>query len=271
MSIKIEYESRELSSLFDTHLTDKNKDYHIDKSLLVTPLQSCEELNGVTQQLYQAIDKILVPDEELYAFLIGACFMVNHYYQFHRIIMPHDWVGTILLGSVSFIVGLLVYVPFSLLFAKGFGAIKLALWKYKNKTLVEDVKQLREKVKAMRQTHSELCENALNEKVYFKYMLNYDQMCERIKTNKTYIPTFYNHSFYKNTIDLNQMREKMKQAYLDKKATDFFSLYSQTEKFENLVEQAWVKFEAQDGEILEEKYQAFARVERGQPELNDII
>jgi hypothetical protein len=275
MSIKPEYQCTpsELTDLFEAHLTDKDKYEHHSESSSFTPVQSYHELSHVKAHLYHALEQIIDPDEEVYAFFIGVCLMINHYYLFYRFVMPHDVVGVILLGSLSFAASLIAYVPGAILVGKGLKAIRIALWKrkHKNKPLLDNVHQLEAKVNEMYKKHESLCQKHLTEQVYFEYMLNYDSMVEHIKNNKTYTASFYNHSIYTDAVDLDAMREKMKQAYLKKRASEFFALYAQSEKFEDIIQQAWLKFEAQDSEILEEKYLAFVTRELKNPELKNII
>jgi hypothetical protein len=185
----------------------------------------------------------------------------------------HDWIDALCYALLGLIPGLTLFTVVS----EGISWIcrKTHFWKWKKKqggdeilqhydNLKEQLSQTYEKRDVFYQTH-------FTEQLYFQSLFAYDEMVEHIKNNKTYTASFYNHSIYTDAVDLDAMREKMKQAYLKKRSSEFFALYAESEKFEDIIQQAWLKFEAQDSEILEEKYLAFVTRELKNPELKNII
>lgn len=258
-----------LEALFDAHLNAQQ----YSEATLQAPKDSYLALNQARLDQIQAFYKIPTFNIDNVCFILAVPTIIAHYYFFNQLVFHNDWVALGLIGTM----GLIPCGCFYLAAIAGIGVltneIRLALWKRKkiNKPIVDAYKALSSKVKELSEAHDTVCELHFSEKNYFRCMFNFDQMAERITHHPVYTPAFYQHELYTSKINLPEIRNNIKQAYLDGKSTEFFSLYCEALKLEKTVAEAWVKFEAQDAEILEEKYQAFSRTQTGSLELQDII
>lgn len=267
--IQTEDKHVKLETLFDAHLSAHQNPEPMAKA----PVDSYVELTNAIVERDDAFKKIPVFKNENIAFLLAPFIIGGHYYLWNKWLFHNDWLALGLLGTLFLVPLSLIYFSFGV----GIGALtnkfRRKLWKSKknNQSFVANHQSLVQKVEQLSNAHESLCKAHLSEKLYFQYMFNFDQMVERITQHSVYTESFYEHTFYTSRINLPEMRENLKQAYLGDNSTEFFYLYYQALELEETAAKAWVKFEAQDGEILEEKYQAFARTQTGQLELQDII
>lgn len=261
--------------MFDNHLSAQQNSETDAQTILHTPIESYEKLNQVKREQSKAFSQIPVFDNDNILFFLAPLILGGHYYLWNKWLFHNDWWGLVLLGTLLIIPSFILYVPCALGIGTFINKFRLTLWKSRkaNQPLLDNYQRLVHQVEELTQAHHAVCKTHLSEKMYFQYMFNFDQIVQRITHHPVYTPAFYQHTLYTNQINLPEMRESLKQAYLERSenSTKFFHLYYQALQLEEVAARAWVQFEAQDSEILEEKYQVFARTQTDQLELQDII
>jgi hypothetical protein len=126
----------------------------------------------------------------------------------------------------------------------------------------KDVAQLTQDIKTQ-------CDNLVDEAFYFRTLLKFDKMVARIQAQ--YEPAFFTSEIFNHRINFAESRQFFTRLYMSGDSVEFCVQESQMSEIETIIEHLWKSFQKSDVDLLEKRYQAFARQENGQPELDNLI
>lgn len=107
----------------------------------------------------------------------------------------------------------------------------------------------------------------MNETYYFESLLKFDHMVERI--NKAYPEDFLQSVFLKAYIDFQDKRDQITQSYLRDDAQALCKQIEETQHYEKRIAGVWEKYKKTDKNMLEQRYQEFAKNKT--PEMLNVL
>lgn len=107
----------------------------------------------------------------------------------------------------------------------------------------------------------------MNETYYFESLLKFDHMVECI--NKAYPEEFLQSDFLKNYMNFQEKRDKITQSYLRDEAQSLCKHIEETQDYENRIKSIWDKYKKTDKNMLEQRYQEFAKNKT--PEMLNVL
>lgn len=168
-------------------------------------------------------------------------------------------------GFLSLIGGAIVGVGLAQLGQK----INFQFWKRskEGKKLFALKSQKTEKIAQIQKEINEQSEQRMNEAYYFESLLKFDHMVQRIQ--KQYDQAFLCSDFFKHRIEFHQIRNAITEDYLNNHSVAMCQKIEEAFNLEKLTASLWDQFKKKDKNLLEQRYQEFAKDKT--PEMINII